>query len=320
MDNLKKLFKILKAELCFWSIIGLLLIIFSCDNKTKHKALAHYLDTETSKHIVVSKKPTSTEFNAYWYAGEAEISSYNLEQARYGELREGSAVLIYVTEDFLPEIQVKADNQNPKNISVLKLNATKNFNTGIYPYSIMQSTFYPVSNDRHALKVSSSMQEWCGHVYAQLNNREQFNIMTHSYFEGEADSNVTIDKAILENELWTKLRINPKALPTGKINVIPSFEYLRLKHAPIKAYVANATLIEGTYTLDYPELNRTLSIHFNTAFPFEIEAWEESFKSGFGASSKMLTTKATKLKTIKSPYWQKNKNRDGILRETLHLN
>ncbi|WP_282124038.1 septum formation inhibitor Maf [Algibacter mikhailovii] len=320
MDNLKKLFKILKAELCFWSIIGLLLLVFSCDNKSKHKALAHNLDAETSKHVVVSKNPTSTEFNAYWYAGEAEISSYKLEQARYGELREGSAVLIYVTEDFLPEIQVKADNQNPKNISVLKLNATKNFNTGIYPYSIMQSTFYPVSNDRHALKVSSSMQEWCGHVYAQLNNREQFNIMTHSYFEGEADSNVTIDKAILENELWTKLRINPNALPTGKINVIPSFEYLRLKHAPVKAYVANAALSEGTYTLDYPELNRTLSIHFNTVFPFEIEAWEESFKSGFGASSKILTTKATKLKTIKSPYWQKNKNRDGILRETLHLN
>ena len=30
------------------------------------------------------------------------ISSYKLEQARYGEIRNGKAVLVYVTEDFLP--------------------------------------------------------------------------------------------------------------------------------------------------------------------------------------------------------------------------
>ena len=35
------------------------------------------------------------EFNAYWYAGKAEITSYSLQQARYGELRDGHAVLIF---------------------------------------------------------------------------------------------------------------------------------------------------------------------------------------------------------------------------------
>lgn len=311
--------RILKAEIKFWFIIGFVLLVTSCKNKSASNDLAIHSETENKEEKITEPYKPSPEFNAYWYAGQAEISSYKLEQARYGEMREGTAVLVYVTEDFLPEIQVKADNQNAKNIPILKLNANKNFNTGIYPYSIMQSTFYPVSNNKHATKISSSMQEWCGHVYAQLNNREQFEIMSHSYFEGEADEKFKIDKAILENELWTKLRINPKSLPTGSLKIIPSFEYTRLKHKTIKAYEAAATLTENTYNINYPVLNRTLSIVFNPNFPHDILSWEETFNSGYGANAKVLTTKATKLKTIKSPYWQKNSNKDEILRQTLKL-
>ena len=270
-----------------------------------------------------NKKGLSEEFKKYWYAGEAEITSYQLEQARYGEIRQGKAVLIYVTEDFLPKVQVKADYQNANNIPVLKLNATKKFNTGIYPYSIMQSTFYPVSNDRHAIKVSSSMQEWCGHVYAQLNNREQFEIMSHSYFQGEADQELKVDKAILENELWTQLRISPDQLPIGKVEIIPSFEYTRLRHKEVKAYAATTTLQkegdQNVYTITYPKLNRTVSIRFESAFPYEIENWTETFKSGFGPNAKELVTKATKIESIKSAYWGKNSNKDEVLREELGL-
>lgn len=320
MDTLYKLKKIIKAEVLFWLFAGIILLITSCKEQTKSKDLAIRTNTTPKEEKTTETLKKSPEFNTYWYAGEAEISSYKLEQARYGEIREGTAVLVYVTEDFLPDVQVKADYQNPKNIPVVKLNATKNFNTGVYPYSIMQSTFYPVSNNKHAIKVSSSMQEWCGHVYAQLNNRGQFQVMSHSYFEGEADQNFKLDKAILENELWIKLRINPKSLPTGGLKIIPSFEYSRLRHINIKPYQASAILKSNSYTISYPELNRTLSITFNPNFPYDILSWEETFKSGFGPQEKTLTTKATKLKTIKSAYWQKNSNKDEALRETLQLN
>ncbi|MEM6807488.1 MAG: septum formation inhibitor Maf, partial [Bacteroidota bacterium] len=53
---------------------------------------------------------SSDDFQAYWYKGEAEISSYKLEQARYGEIHEGHSVLVYVTEDFSKSKQVKLDN------------------------------------------------------------------------------------------------------------------------------------------------------------------------------------------------------------------
>ena len=38
-------------------------------------------------------------FKNYWYTGKAEVNSYNLQQTRYGETREGKAVLIFLTED-----------------------------------------------------------------------------------------------------------------------------------------------------------------------------------------------------------------------------
>lgn len=306
-----------------YSLFGLCVGILSCNQNTSaEEKLSNpemeLTETKSEEKLPIKTKPSSA-FKTYWYSGEAEITSYKLEQARYGEMREGTAVLIFVTEDFLPDIQVKADRRSPETIPVLKLNATKKFNTGLYSYSIMQSVFYPVWNNQHALKVSNSVQEWCGHVYTQLNNRTAFEIDSHSYFEGEADENFSLQKTVLENELWTQLRIDPQSLPTGNIEIMPSFEFIRLKHVPLKAYNATATLNKDLYTIHYPELHRTLSIRFNPNFPFDILGWEESFKSGFGKDSKTLTTKAIKLKSIKSAYWKFNHNKDEKLRDSLLL-
>lgn len=308
--------KINKSILLIGTITFLLLN--SCkENNAKAKETIAISEPETE--VLLPKTILPKEFNDYWYAGEAEITSYKLEQARYGEMRDGTAVMVFVTEDFLPKTQVKADNYSKTNIPVLKLNATKKFNTGIYPYSIMQSTFFPVDNNKHAIKISASVQEWCGHIYTQLNNRNDFEITSHSYFQSEADQSLNIKKTWTENELWTKLRIDPKSLPTGGIEIVPSLEYTRLSHKSIKAYNAFATIKDGTYTLTYPNLNRTLKINFNPQFPYDIIGWEETSKSGFGASAKTLTTKATKLESIKSAYWSKNNNVDETLRETLKL-
>ena len=290
------------------AVIVCSLLIFSCNQRDQE----------------IQALDLSEEFKNYWYSGEAEITSYNLEQARYAEIRNGEAVLIYVTEDFLPEAQVKANSQEQDNISVLKLNATKNFNTGIYPYSIMQSSFYPLNGQQHALKVSASIQEWCGQVYMQLNNKERFQVSSHSYFQGEADQQLELEKTELENDIWNRLRIKPDELPTGEFKMIPSFEYLRLTHKPVQAYKVSGEFYTidhlNIYMLEYPELRRKLKIYFNPGFPYHIEKWEESYPSGFGENEKILTTKAVKKQRIKSDYWNKNSNKNLPLREKLELN
>jgi len=266
-----------------------------------------------------SPKPLSADFKEYWYAGVAELNSYSLLQTRYGEVRNGEAVLIFVTEPFNMDKQVKADRPGNTSESVLKLNRVRKFLTGVYPYSIMSSIFYPVADNQHALKVTASVQEWCGHVYTQLNTREAFEIVSHSYFESEGDQTLRLPKTTLEDEIWTKMRLDPESLPLGKLQVIPSLEYLRLKHRPIQAYEASASLSENgqirTYTLTYPQLNRSLEIYFEGAFPYRIEGWKETE----GAGNKIITSQGSRKKSLLTPYWQKNGVTDEILRDSLGL-
>lgn len=270
-------------------------------------------------------------FNDYWYQGEAEITSYQLEQARYGEIHQGYASLVFVTEPFSKRKQVKLDypGQNKGDeVPILKLNTTKKFNTGIYPYSMMSSVFEPVdlSQYPHALKLTASSQEWCGQTFLQLNNQSQsYEIDSKSYFESEGDEQLSLAKTWLEDELWTRLRINPEALPVGTLSMIPSAFYTRLRHTEFKAEEAIATLTDDTttpglktYTLSYPNQSRTLSIHFESSFPYAIEGWEETYPSGFG-ETKMLTTKATAINRIMSDYWARHNNVDLPLREELGL-
>lgn len=164
----------------------------------------------TSDKNKVQAQNQKLNFNDYWYQGKAEITSYTLKQSRYGEIYEGTAVNIYVTEDFLPEKQVKADAKSKSTIPVLKLNSIKKFVTGIYPYSLMTSTFSPINSNKETIKISFSSQEWCGNTFMQLNNREKFEIDFHSYFENNSDRQLGLKKDILENELWNRLRLNPK--------------------------------------------------------------------------------------------------------------
>jgi hypothetical protein len=298
------------------------LVLLSCDASIEKSPQSNFLEKKVSLKEAKSRN-VSEEFKAYWYNGSAEITSFNLSQERYGELREGTAVHIYVTEDFLPNEQVKANNFSEENIAVLKLNSTKNFLTGIYPYAIMTSTFNPVNTQHHALKVSNSVQEWCGQVYFQLNNKEQFELVSHSYFEGEGDRSYTLPKTWLENELWNLIRLNPEELPTGDISIIPSLEYLRLRHKSPAVYPAYTSMKQGdsltAYSINYPELQRQLTIYFNSTFPYQIEKWEETNATDPNDTIRLKTI-ATKIKTIRSAYWSKNSNKYVALRDSLGLN
>ncbi len=268
---------------------------------------------EEKNTIPKKEREISEDFKSHWFNGKAELTSYTLEQERYGEMRDGYAVLIFVTEDFHLDTQVKANKKTDLTVPILKLNSTKNFLTGIYPYSIMTSTFMPIFVESHPLKISTSIQEWCGQTYAQLNNRNKFEITSHSYFDNEADQNFSLEKTWLEDEFWRLLRIEPAALPTGKITIIPSLEYAKLRHKNIQAEIAEASISEenslNIYTISYSEIDRTLSIWFQKEAPYVIEKWEEKMGD--------FTSKASKLKQIQSAYWGKNKRSDESLRDSL---
>lgn len=270
--------------------------------------------------------PDAQAFEGYWSKGQAEITSYALEQSRYGEIHPGNAVLIFVTEDFSRSRQVKLDRPEragEDRARVLKLNATKKFSTGVYPYSLMSSIFTPLDGGG-SLKLTTSAQEWCGQVFTQLNRAEEgLKIEVRSYFESEGDINVVLADLELEDDVWTRLRLNPASLHTGVLEILPSMLYLRLAHRPLKAYPALATLTPAgadglaRYKLDYPDLERSLEIRFKPAFPYEIEGWEETYPEGRGG--KVLTTKAGRKERLMLDYWNHNHTVDAPLRKQLGI-
>ena len=265
----------------------------------------------------------SEEFHKYWHAGKAEISAYNLTQSRYGETRPGKAVLIFVTEDLNKKLQVKLDDPTQRNkINVLKLNYTKKFITGIYPYSLMLSVFTPVNRakDPATIKVAMSSQEWCGQVYTQVNLRgNRYAVKSHSYFEEEADERFSLREAMLEDEVWNLIRLDHENLPVGDLDVIPGLFYSRLQHADLKRRSAiaekNESDSEYTYTLRFPEENRELSIRYDKSFPHKILGWKESWKE----NERMMTTSASLDRTLYTDYWTKNANEFLYLRDSLNL-
>jgi len=272
----------------------------------------------------------TSNFGDYWYQGKAEITSYRLEQARYGEMRQGDAVLIFVTEPFSQSKQVKLDHPQVAKadaVNVLKLNLTKKFTTGIYPYSMMMSTFTPIPRDDpwKVLKVTTSSQEWCGHTFTQLNAGDDgYSAELRSYFESEGDQELDLGKVLLEDSIWSLIRLSPIDLPTGEIEIVPGTLYQRLSHQPLVVQSAVATLAEQDddlirYRLHYPDLERTLIWTFERVFPHRIQSWEETRKSGFGPSDEPLTTRATLNKRILLEYWRYNSVADETWRSEMGL-
>ncbi|MFN5169726.1 MAG: hypothetical protein ACK5DD_08880 [Cyclobacteriaceae bacterium] len=266
------------------------------------------------------------QFKSYWYGGKAEITTYHLNQSRYGENREGNATLIFVTEDFSRNKLVKLDNPGQAGddkVSVLKMNFTKNFVTGIYPYSMMMSVFTPVERAEYenTLKVTMSSQEWCGQVYAQLMLRghHQYQLVAHSYFEREGEEDRLVSDDHLEDELWTIARLDPRLLPEGQFEILPGLLHARLRHEGINPMKANGRKdVRGdtlVYTLAYPEATRELKIEIASTFPHAILGWQEITTE----NGKQQITRAVRSKTIITDYWTKNKNEFLPLRDSLEL-
>jgi hypothetical protein len=279
--------------------------------------------------------PQSEKFGDYWYQGKAEVNRFDLEQVRYGETRKGDAVLIFVTEDFFKNDQVKYEFGEDKSDvqTVLKLNLNRRFYTGIYPYSLLTSTFLPIhSKEKHVLKITFTAQEWCGHTFMQLNNRDnKFFVQQHSYFQAEGDKKFVLEHAFLEDETWTLIRINPELLPVGQSEVIPSMQYVRLFHKDYKSYLATMEKTEVKdsalssislikYSIRYHDLPRSLTITFEKEFPYQILAWEETYTSMEDEEKgDLLITKAVRTNKLMLDYWSKNSVADSTFREELGL-
>ena len=287
-------------------ILGLALLLFSSCNSTGRKAI----DEE--------------QFASHWYQGKAEINAFDLTQMRYGEERDGNAVMIFVTEDFSKRKQVKVDDPSAAGkgaIKVMKLNMTRDFVTGVYPYQTMLSVFTPVYDDLNSPKITASVTEWCGQSFAQLNwKNNKYNINLFSYFESEGDQELSIS-AMAEDEIFNLIRLNPDLVPTGHRKLIPSLIFNRFTHIPLdaeSAVISKRKTGENQAEVEviYEEIGRRLVINYVDTFPYEIMSWKETYTKKDGTEE---VTTAVRKSVQMLDYWRKNGLQDESLRKGLGL-
>ena len=198
---------------------------------------------------------------------------------------------------------------------------------------MMRSVFSPIPSENQqlskALKVSTTRQDWCGHVYLQYNlEGDHYKIKQYSYFEKEGDKTITIPSVLLEDEVWTRIRIEPETLPLGEIEMVPGSFFTTLRMIEPEAEKAFAELIHtldkdrgdvSEYTVTYSSLQRILSIRFNRNFPYDILSWSETYPNGSGKNAKVLTTNARRTHAVMTDYWNKHSVKDIVLREELGM-
>jgi hypothetical protein len=277
------------------------------------------VNTEEGKPVFVA----DNGFNQYWYAGKAELSSYDYIINRYDESRLGYAVMVFVTEDLSKAKQVKLDNPaaaGNDRVPVLKLNAIQRFQTGIYDYSLMSSLFTPVDiqNFPHSLKSTTTVQDWCGHVFSQLNLTDKgYRISQYSYFEMEGDKTADTEGTLLEDEIFTRLRINPLSVVTKGVKMIPNLTFTRLRHKPIAPQNATVDIKDGvkgmkTCVVTYPDIKRRLEVNFEAAFPYKIMGFKEY-------DGEKVMSEARLRKSVMSAYWEQHDLKSDPLRKELGL-
>ncbi len=219
-----------------------------------------------------------------WGDGQAELSGYDLTFPRYGQLRRGVAVTIFVTETFSNSLRVKADpGKHPATdeFPVMKLNLVEDYQTGIYDYNDMTSTFVTLAavNGRPAgapAKISFSSQEWCGHTFQQLLfDSRAIRATTHSYFDGEADRQSELNfpaGGISEDALllWARGQAGPRIAPGERLEVelLGSLQASRQEHAPLSWHHA---------TLSRSSRSQQVSV---AAGKFTVETWTAAVPGG----------------------------------------
>lgn len=276
--------------------------------------------------------PTPEGFWEHWGDGRAELAGYELVQPRYGSPRRGSAVLITVTEDFTRASRVKSDGRHGDEFPVVKLNAVRDFSTGIYDYNLLTSAFVPLDGSLAAgqpTKVSFSSQEWCGHVYDQLIvDPSEARWTGHSYFDGEADREQSLALpagAVFEDAMPLAGRdLGGLLVAPGEereVAWLPSMYRHRFEHRPLAW--TRATLSRSAKTREEAVPAGTFAVYdltatmadgssstwsFEAAFPHRLVAWSSSD----GESGRLTGS-------MRDAYWTHSANGEEARRAALGL-
>jgi hypothetical protein len=241
-------------------------------------------------------------FRNYWTTGKTERTSYDLRRVQPDEPVPGEAVLIFTAGAFRTDTQEPLDDagttayERLRAVPVLTMSQERRLAAAAATSPALTAVFMPLDTKLfpHALQVRLSFGK-SGLGGRQLTLRSRQYHLTSSPPEEEENA---FDRAWLEDELWTRLRLSPESLPTGEVDVVPGLLFSRLNRRVLQPEPATAARRDttfgaqhvGVYTLDYPGLKRRVALFFEKNAPYQLVGWEETTAE----NGQPLTTRATR--------------------------
>ena len=272
------------------------------------------------------------DFSSVWHDGQAEVAGYRWSGTRYGQIRQGEAVAILVTEPFSLSEGVKADRPTPggDTVGALKLNLVRDFQTGIYDYNTMVSCFLR-EDDLSLIRQTFTSAEWCGHVFESARvDGKKLDIDLDSYFQGEsAELRLPYQGGLVGEQLFVWLRglhgapIGPGE--TADFAYLPEAFDRRMRHRSIAWETLRVTrdpaprtvkLPAGSFSADTYRAScsdgRVLIAQVEAAAPYRLLSWAWS-RSGEILDKGELTG------SRRIRYWEEKAQGDESLRESIGL-
>ncbi|MBD3420466.1 MAG: hypothetical protein GF398_10145 [Chitinivibrionales bacterium] len=277
---------------------------------------------------------SADQFNNLWYDGNAELSTYVLKEKRYGEMRDGVRIMVFVTEPLRLSTKIKPDSKIPdeEKIKVIKLNDLRKFVTGVYDYSAMTSVFAAVEEkpdipQGSTVKVASTMQEWCGTVFDRMRrDGDAYQGVLYSYFESEGETTYAFkhqNSVESEDNLWLLVReLQGPILEIGEskqMRLIPSQWHIRKTHTDHR--IVDATLRKERQTTLETAIGRKKAIVWSWTIDDAVtKVWVEAeyphkilkFSEPDGSHGSISAS-------VREPYWKLHRNKDLPLRKKLAL-
>jgi hypothetical protein len=235
--------------------------------------------------------PNPFAAHSLWDDGRAEVNAYEALQRRYGALRPFTAYHIVVKEDFSRAQLVKADpGHDPDDlVTVIKMNQVLEFQTGIYSYHQMASTFFDRST-MDLLKFSLTSFEWCGNTYKEYTRRDgKARLHVHTYWDNQAEATYDLPvgpDVVFYDQVPLWVRSLPQTAGTVRaLRLIPSQIHSQGSRPEVRSAVLRAS---GEETIEspagtFPALRWELKVEgeppdlFWTAreFPHLLVAWDK---------------------------------------------
>jgi hypothetical protein len=235
------------------------------------------------------------QFSAYWQRDQSEETAYDF-QINNDHVNK-PVTLVFSAIDFRTDAHqpARTAEDRTRSVRVLACQLISPFPDSVGNRQEVQ-VFTPVNRSEflETIQVYAALQTTNDRYAQRLDYQTgQFVLSRQQEDKQRMLPDYKLEKTLLEDELWTRIRLNPAKLPIGHIRLLPS---LTTRQGRLWAEKAIATRADSgsvafsrpglqAYSVRFDKSGRTLTIWYARDFPHRIAGWEDQTGTHFSRAT-----------------------------------